>query len=44
MPGVKLGERAQVGPGTHVMRDVLNDQQIYVKQEIVVVDSTDDAD
>lgn len=36
MPGVKIGERAQVGPGTHVHRDVLNGQRIYVKQEIVV--------
>jgi bifunctional UDP-N-acetylglucosamine pyrophosphorylase/glucosamine-1-phosphate N-acetyltransferase len=36
MPGVKIGERAQVGPGTHVHYDVKNDQRIYVKQEIVV--------
>jgi len=38
MPGVKIGERAQVGPGTHVYQDVPNSQRIYVKQEIVVVD------
>lgn len=44
MPGVKLGERAQVGPGTHVMTDVKDDRQIYVKQELVIVDMEDDAD
>jgi len=38
MPGVKIGERAQVGPGTHVRHDVKNGQRIYVKQEIVVSD------
>lgn len=38
MPGVKIGERAQVGPGTHVQQDVKNGQRVYVKQEIVVVD------
>jgi acetyltransferase-like isoleucine patch superfamily enzyme len=38
MPGVKIGERAQVGPGTHVQQDVLNGQRIYVKQQIVVVE------
>ena len=38
MPGVKIGERAQVGPGTHVHADVPNGQRIYVKQEIVVVE------
>jgi bifunctional UDP-N-acetylglucosamine pyrophosphorylase/glucosamine-1-phosphate N-acetyltransferase len=36
MPGVKIGEKAQVGPGTHVRHDVKNGQRIYVKQEIVV--------
>jgi bifunctional UDP-N-acetylglucosamine pyrophosphorylase/glucosamine-1-phosphate N-acetyltransferase len=38
MPGVKIGERAQVGPGTHVRRDVRDGQRIYVKQEIVIVE------
>ncbi len=38
MPGVKIGERAQVGPGTHVRHDVRDGQRIYVKQEIVVED------
>jgi UDP-N-acetylglucosamine diphosphorylase / glucose-1-phosphate thymidylyltransferase / UDP-N-acetylgalactosamine diphosphorylase / glucosamine-1-phosphate N-acetyltransferase / galactosamine-1-phosphate N-acetyltransferase len=38
MPGVKIGERAQVGPGTHVQRDVSDGKRVYVKQEIVVVD------
>lgn len=39
MPGVKIGESAQVGPGTHVHKDVPDFQRIYVKQEIVVVES-----
>lgn len=39
MPGVKVGERAQVGPGTHVRHDVKDDQRVYVKQEIVVVEA-----
>jgi bifunctional UDP-N-acetylglucosamine pyrophosphorylase/glucosamine-1-phosphate N-acetyltransferase len=39
MPGVKIGEGAQVGPGTHVMQDVKDRQRIYVKQEIEVVDA-----
>ncbi len=38
MPGIKVGERAQVGPGTHVRDDVRDGQRIYVKQEIVVKD------
>jgi bifunctional UDP-N-acetylglucosamine pyrophosphorylase/glucosamine-1-phosphate N-acetyltransferase len=38
MPGVKVGERAQVGPGTHVLHDVKDNQRIYVKQEQVIVD------
>jgi NDP-sugar pyrophosphorylase family protein len=36
MPGVKIGEGAQIGPGTHVRHDVKNGQRVYVKQEIVV--------
>jgi bifunctional UDP-N-acetylglucosamine pyrophosphorylase/glucosamine-1-phosphate N-acetyltransferase len=42
MPGVKIGARAQIGPGTHVHRDVLNGQRVYVKQELVVVDGESD--
>lgn len=38
MPGVKIGERAQVGPGTHVHEDIKDDVRVYVKQEIVVVE------
>ncbi|HEX2618688.1 MAG TPA: sugar phosphate nucleotidyltransferase [Phototrophicaceae bacterium] len=38
MPGVKIGEGAQVGPGTHIHHDVQNHQRVYVKQELVVVD------
>lgn len=43
MPGVKVGERAQVGPGTHVVRDVPDDQRVYVKQQLEVVDHDPDA-
>lgn len=39
MPGIKVGEGAHVGPGTHVMRDVPDGARVYVKQEIVVVQS-----
>jgi bifunctional UDP-N-acetylglucosamine pyrophosphorylase/glucosamine-1-phosphate N-acetyltransferase len=38
MPGVKIGERAQVGPGTHVLYDVKDGQRVFVKQEQVVID------
>lgn len=38
MPGVKIGEGAQIGPGTHVLQDVGDGKRIYVKQEIVVSD------
>jgi bifunctional UDP-N-acetylglucosamine pyrophosphorylase/glucosamine-1-phosphate N-acetyltransferase len=38
MPGVKIGERAQIGPGTHVRFDVLDDAKVYVRQEIVIDD------
>ena len=38
MPGVKIGERAQVGPGTHVFKDVLDGQRVYVQQQIRVID------
>lgn len=39
MPGVKVGETAQVGPGTHVERDILNGQRVYVKQEYVIIEA-----
>lgn len=38
MPGVKVGEYAQVGPGTHVLRDIKDRQRVYVKQEQIIVD------
>ncbi|MBA3872865.1 MAG: NTP transferase domain-containing protein [Anaerolineae bacterium] len=38
MPGVKIGEGAQIGPGTHVLQDVADGKRLYVKQEIVVSD------
>src|SRR5690606_18630539 len=41
MPGVKVGEYAQVGPGTHVLKDVQNRQRVYVKQEQVIVDGNE---
>lgn len=34
MPGVKIGERAQVGPGVHVRHDVPDRHRVYVKQEL----------
>ncbi|MAS35963.1 MAG: hypothetical protein CL610_18290 [Anaerolineaceae bacterium] len=39
MPGVKIGEAAQIGPGTHVLHDVKNGQRVFVKQEQIVVDA-----
>ncbi len=41
MPGVKIGERAQIGPGTHVRQDVKNGQRVYVQQQIQIVDSNE---
>jgi bifunctional UDP-N-acetylglucosamine pyrophosphorylase/glucosamine-1-phosphate N-acetyltransferase len=38
MPGIKVGERVQVGPGTHVHQDLKDGQRIYVKQEVVIKD------
>jgi len=38
MPGVKVGERAQVGPGTHVHRDVKDGSRVWVKQELGIVE------
>jgi NDP-sugar pyrophosphorylase family protein len=36
MPGVKIGAGAQIGPGTHVHRDVKDRARVYVKQTLVV--------
>jgi UDP-N-acetylglucosamine diphosphorylase / glucose-1-phosphate thymidylyltransferase / UDP-N-acetylgalactosamine diphosphorylase / glucosamine-1-phosphate N-acetyltransferase / galactosamine-1-phosphate N-acetyltransferase len=41
MPGVKIGEGAQIGPGTHVYQDVLDGQRIYVRQQLQVEDNDD---
>lgn len=41
MPGIKIGERAQVGPGVHVQRDIKNGVRTYVKQELIVIDDND---
>lgn len=41
MPGVKIGAGAQIGPGTHVHKDVLNGQRVYVKQELTIVDGAE---
>ncbi len=38
MPGVKIGEKAVIGPGTHVHQDVKDRNRIYVKQEQVIVE------
>jgi NDP-sugar pyrophosphorylase family protein len=43
MPGVKIGECAQVGPGTHVHADIGNGQRVYVKQELVVIEDGKEA-
>lgn len=42
MPGVRIGERAQVGPGTHVERDISDGQRVYVRQELVIIDPKKD--
>ncbi len=38
MPGVKIGENAQIGPGTHVIRDVRDNVRVYVKQVLETVE------
>lgn len=38
MPGIKIGTKAQIGPGTHVLEDIKNSQRVYVKQELVIKD------
>ncbi|MBC7871177.1 MAG: hypothetical protein H7Y09_10100, partial [Chitinophagaceae bacterium] len=42
MPGVKIGEKAQIGPGTHLRQDVRNGQRVYVKQEIIIEEGDKD--
>jgi bifunctional UDP-N-acetylglucosamine pyrophosphorylase/glucosamine-1-phosphate N-acetyltransferase len=42
MPGVKIGEKANIGPGTHVHKDVLDGQRVYVKQVLEIVDGNAD--
>ncbi len=38
MPGVKIGARAEVGPGTHVHQDIPDDMRVYVKQTVVMAE------
>jgi UDP-N-acetylglucosamine diphosphorylase / glucose-1-phosphate thymidylyltransferase / UDP-N-acetylgalactosamine diphosphorylase / glucosamine-1-phosphate N-acetyltransferase / galactosamine-1-phosphate N-acetyltransferase len=38
MPGVKIGEGAEIGPGTHVIKDVPNRMRVFVKQELGMVE------
>jgi bifunctional UDP-N-acetylglucosamine pyrophosphorylase/glucosamine-1-phosphate N-acetyltransferase len=38
MPGVKIGDKAVIGPGTHVHRDVKDGQRVYVKQELLIIE------
>ncbi|MBE2184340.1 MAG: NTP transferase domain-containing protein [Anaerolineae bacterium] len=40
MPGVKIGARAEVGPGTHVHQDIPDDMRVYVKQTVVMTEKT----
>jgi bifunctional UDP-N-acetylglucosamine pyrophosphorylase/glucosamine-1-phosphate N-acetyltransferase len=39
MPGIKIGERTIVGPGTHVQQDLPDGKRVYVKQEIIIADA-----
>jgi len=38
MPGVKIGENTQVGPGIHVYQDILDGQRILLRQQLEVSD------
>ena len=38
MPGIKIGEFAEIGPGTHVHKDLADNMRLYVKQEQVMVE------
>lgn len=39
MPGVKIGAHAEIGPGTHVLKDVLENQRVYVKQALQITEN-----
>lgn len=41
MPGVKVGENAQVGPGVHVYQDVLDSQRVILRQQVEVSEHGD---
>lgn len=41
MPGVKIGESAVVGPGTHVYKDVRDRSRVFVQQEIEIIEDED---
>ncbi len=41
MPGVKIGEGGQVGPGTHLHQDLPDRQRVYVRQSLVFEDRKD---
>ncbi len=38
MPGVKIGENAEVGPGTHIHDDVPDNVRMYVQQEYIIIE------
>ena len=38
MPGVKIGENAQIGPGTHLHEDIKDGSRVYVKQQIEIIE------
>lgn len=39
MPGIKIGTKAVIGPGTHVHHDVPDRARLYVKQEQVLIEA-----
>ena len=41
MPGVKIGESAKIGPGTHVHKDVSDGSRVYVQQQVQVIKNDD---
>lgn len=40
MPGVKIGEKCQIGAGVHVLEDVPDRTRVYLKQELGYAKST----
>jgi NDP-sugar pyrophosphorylase family protein len=40
MPGVKIGEKSQIGAGVHVLNDVPDRTRVYLKQELGYSQST----